>query len=106
MQRRNFLDAIWAERDADEPRRVYADWLQQQGDARGEFIALQLEVAHGEASSAAVRRIKALLQEHRKAWLGAELAGELLNQKFERGFLGEREGQARRGVRGSTNVDE
>lgn len=83
----SLLDAIWAERDADEPRRVYADWLQQRGDPRGEFIALQLEVAHGEASAAAVRRTKALLSTHRKEWLGPELMVGLVNQRFERGFL-------------------
>lgn len=36
------LAAIEAAPDEDGPRLVYADWLQQRGDPRGEFIALQL----------------------------------------------------------------
>ncbi|HEY0251152.1 MAG TPA: TIGR02996 domain-containing protein [Kofleriaceae bacterium] len=83
MHNRSFLDRIWAERNSDEPRQIYADWLQQQGDPRGELIALQL----GPHSPNAVRRLKALLAEHRATWLGSELATGLLNQKFERGFL-------------------
>ena len=35
------LEAICAEPDRDEPRIVYADWLEQQGDPRGEFIHAQ-----------------------------------------------------------------
>jgi uncharacterized protein (TIGR02996 family) len=38
------LDAILAAPDDDEPRRVYADWLIERGDARGEFIALQCKL--------------------------------------------------------------
>ena len=36
------LAAIYAAPDEDAPREVYADWLSQRGDPRGEFIALQL----------------------------------------------------------------
>jgi uncharacterized protein (TIGR02996 family) len=83
----DLLEACWAERDNDEPRHVYADWLEQQGDPRGEFIALQLLEARGAATPKHVRRAKKLLTEHRAAWLGPELAAALRIQKFERGFL-------------------
>jgi uncharacterized protein (TIGR02996 family) len=81
------LEACWAERDNDEPRQVYADWLEQQGDPRGEFMALQLLEARGAATPKHVRRAKKLLTENRAAWLGPELAAALRIQKFERGFL-------------------
>ncbi|MEJ7596478.1 MAG: TIGR02996 domain-containing protein [Kofleriaceae bacterium] len=39
------LDAIYATPDDDAPRMVYADWLQAQGDPRGELIQLQCQLA-------------------------------------------------------------
>jgi uncharacterized protein (TIGR02996 family) len=48
------LDALWeaivAHVDDDGPRQVFADALLQAGDARGEFITLQLERAGGRAT--------------------------------------------------------
>src|SRR4051794_27421991 len=40
-----FLDAIFASPSADGPRRMYADWLEERGDARGEFLRLDCELA-------------------------------------------------------------
>jgi uncharacterized protein (TIGR02996 family) len=40
---RELLAAVLADPDADEPRAVYADWLDERGDPRGEFIHLQRE---------------------------------------------------------------
>jgi uncharacterized protein (TIGR02996 family) len=42
-------DAVLASPDDDAPRLVYADWLMQQGDPRGEFIAVQIEQARLES---------------------------------------------------------
>src|SRR5262245_65825725 len=44
-QHDDFLRAILAEPDEDAPRLVYADWLDEHGDPRGEFIRLQIERA-------------------------------------------------------------
>jgi uncharacterized protein (TIGR02996 family) len=59
------LDTITAKIDDDEPRLVYADWLIQRGDPRGELIALQ-------CGGAAQRKLKVsenkLLKEHELAW--------------------------------------
>ncbi len=44
---RNFLASICAEPDSDLPRLVYADWLDEHGDPRGEFIRLQCRLALG-----------------------------------------------------------
>ena len=62
-------------------RAVYADALQDAGDPRGEFIALQL-------AGKATQREKTLLKDHRKRWLGP-LAKLVSNSstRFENGFL-------------------
>jgi len=75
------LAAVYANPDDDGARQVLADALQEIGDPRGEFIALQL-------SGADPKREKALYKKHAKEWLGA--AGKILKQDsivFERGFL-------------------
>src|SRR5262249_51734963 len=40
-----FLQAILAAPEDDTPRLVYADWLEERGDPRGEFIRIQCELA-------------------------------------------------------------
>ncbi|MGH7170841.1 MAG: TIGR02996 domain-containing protein [Gemmataceae bacterium] len=53
---------------------AYADYLQEQGDPRGEFIQLQLAMEDPERSEAERRQLQArakeLLQEHQREWLG------------------------------------
>ncbi|AEI63690.1 TIGR02996 domain-containing protein [Corallococcus macrosporus] len=44
------LAAVVAQPEEDAPRLVYADHLQQQGDPRGEFIAVQVALAAEPAS--------------------------------------------------------
>jgi uncharacterized protein (TIGR02996 family) len=41
----DFLQAILENPDDDVPRLIFADWLEEQGDPRGEFIRLQCELA-------------------------------------------------------------
>lgn len=50
-------------------RSVYADWLSERGDPRGELMALQLAATGSEPSPAAAKRIAALLKKHQKTWL-------------------------------------
>ena len=74
------LEAIYANPDDDAPRLVYADWLQERGDPRGEFIAMQLSSKRDPAAE------NALVKKHKKAWLGplaSILGGDL---EFRRGF--------------------
>jgi uncharacterized protein (TIGR02996 family) len=82
------LAAVFAAPDDDEPRRIYADWLVRRGDPRGELIQLQLARRAAPPSRDAVRREKALLDEHKTTWLGP-LAAMIKTPKavFERGFL-------------------
>jgi uncharacterized protein (TIGR02996 family) len=80
------LAAVWADPADDAPRLVYADYLQEQGDPRGEFIALQCAARLDAAGKARMRRLK---QEHAHKWLGplAPAILEAQTTEFERGFL-------------------
>lgn len=66
-----FLDAIWAAPDDDVPRLMYADWLMERGDPRGEFIRVQCELERPGTScdrAALLRRQQHLLDEHGESW--------------------------------------
>lgn len=82
------LAAVYETPEADEPRQIYADWLQERGDPRGDFLALQLQRARtGEPPSLRERK---LLGTWQKAWLGPLGRGKILDDKrtrFERGFF-------------------
>lgn len=60
---------------------AYADYLQEQGDPRGEFIQIQLAQEDPQRTEADRRRLQAradeLLKTHRREWVGV-LADELL----------------------------
>jgi uncharacterized protein (TIGR02996 family) len=61
---------------------AYADWLQEQGDPRGEFIRIQLALEDGGLPADQRRKLhareKLLLEQHERAWLGG-LAPQLLD---------------------------
>lgn len=80
----DLLAAVWAAPDDDAPRQVYADFLQEKGDPRGELIALQLS---GKNDKDTTSRCKKLLAEHGRAWLGRIEPAILADFDFERGFL-------------------
>jgi uncharacterized protein (TIGR02996 family) len=72
------LSAIYERPDDDALRSVYADALQDAGDPRGEFIALQLKgVSNG--------RTKQLASRWAQVWLG-ELAPIVITSDWKRGF--------------------
>lgn len=66
---------------------VYADWLSDQGDPRGEFMHVQLRLEEDGVPRAERVRLKqreaALLAQHRKEWLG-ELAQDLILEDLSR----------------------
>lgn len=72
---------------------VYGDWLQSQGDPRGELIALQhaLLQAKGAEATALKRKVSALLKKHQDLLLGAPLAsmlgGKTLSVEWHLGFI-------------------
>jgi len=74
--------AVLANPDDDAARVVYADWLLEKGDARGELIQLQM---NSDASAAVEKRIAALVRQHRETRLGP-LARVFVDVVFEKGF--------------------
>jgi uncharacterized protein (TIGR02996 family) len=84
----DFLAEIWASPLDDGPREVYADWLLEHGDPRGELIALQIARARGAGTAEGAKRERALLAEHARTWMGPlEPAVQGNAFRFERGFL-------------------
>jgi len=68
-----------------EPRLVYADLLAEQGDPRAEVIALS---ARGALTLAERRRVKAIIADHARRWLGPlERITDLAETSFKAGFL-------------------
>ncbi len=84
----DFMAEVWAAPLEDGPREVFADWLLERGDPRGELITLQLARARGTAAPEGIKRERALLAEHHRAWMG-ELEPVVSKNAylFERGFL-------------------
>lgn len=84
----DFMAEIWATPDDDGPREVFADWLIERGDPRGELITLQLARARGTASEAGTRRERVLLVANLRTWLGP-LDPVISKSRcyFERGFV-------------------
>lgn len=76
----SLLAAVYAKPADDAPRQVYADFLMERGDPRGEFISLQL-------SGSDPKKEKALLKEHGKKWLGGIAPVVGASFEFRRGFL-------------------
>jgi uncharacterized protein (TIGR02996 family) len=89
-----FLRAICAAPDDDTPRLVFADWLDEHGDAkRAEFIRVSCELEQveefGPRWRALAERSWKLLDPNRTKW-SQELADrKLLNIEFRRGFVDE-----------------
>jgi uncharacterized protein (TIGR02996 family) len=78
------LAQIAAAPDDDAPRRVYADYLTERGDPRGELIALQL----APPSAVTAKRAASLVRKHGLAWLGPLGAVvDAASLELERGFL-------------------
>jgi uncharacterized protein (TIGR02996 family) len=83
------LAAVSDSPDDDEPRLIYADYLQTRGDPRGELIAVQCALAKQPDADGALRRREAeLLGAHARAWR-AELGVATMAAHFARGFISE-----------------
>jgi uncharacterized protein (TIGR02996 family) len=96
---RSFLDAVLSRPEDDKPRLVYADWLTEAGDARGEFIQLQCTLGDGLYSRGKHQRyvptgpfitlVKAerrLLKAHQPKWL-APFRKPIRTWDWTRGFV-------------------
>ena len=86
----SFLEAIREQPGSRANRLVYADWLQDQGDPRGEFIHLQDKASRLPESAASRLALEAeahaLLLQHEAEWLGP-LRGVVSNWEFRGGLL-------------------
>jgi uncharacterized protein (TIGR02996 family) len=87
------LQGIIENPDADGPRLVYADWLEEQGqEERAEFIRVQCTLARmlpdDPRRDESQAREKALLTAYREVW-GAPLRGLVRDWTFRRGFVEE-----------------
>lgn len=83
-----FLRAVIDHADDVGPRLVYADWLDERGDPRGEFIRLQCAREHvldPEEGSRLYERMLTLLAAHRTRWE----VPRFTEQVFRRGFVEE-----------------
>src|SRR5206468_7966092 len=80
-----FIQAIIADPDDDAPRLIYADWLDERGDPRGEFIRVQCALARMDEWDPRrwdlKRREQDLLAAHKRAWLGT-IAGKCEQSAF------------------------
>src|SRR5450755_1239427 len=85
-----FLQAILEAPDDDFSRLVFADWLEEHSDPRGEFIHLQCRLALMDADDLSRSDLEAreceLLRLHQDEWLGP-LRPLLCGWTFRRGFL-------------------
>jgi uncharacterized protein (TIGR02996 family) len=84
------LDAILADPDDDSPRLVYADWLDERGNPRGEFIRVQCELArlpkYDTKRAPIETREQELLNQHGAEW-AQPVASIAREYQFHRGFI-------------------
>lgn len=84
----DLLERIRAAPDDDEARQIYADALLERGDAMGEFIALQFELARDPSDATLQRRAQDLLLVNFKRWLGPlARCVHRWTSRCEKGFL-------------------
>src|ERR1700694_4004760 len=85
-----FVQAIIDRPDDDAPRLIYADWLEERGDPRGEFIRVQCALARMDEYDPRrwdlEAREKELLAAHHHDWTGP-CWWSLDDCGFRRGFL-------------------
>ncbi len=86
----SLLAAIRAAPYDDAARAVWADWLEEQGDPRGRFVAVQLATATRAPTDEERKAMRDLLAAHGEAWL-SDLVGVVRPEytRFARGFLAE-----------------
>jgi uncharacterized protein (TIGR02996 family) len=86
----DFLQHILAHPDDDAPRLIYADWLEERGDPRGEFIRVQCELAamhrYDPRRTDLEDRDNTLLKKHARRW-AEPLLRYVKRLEFRRGFV-------------------
>src|SRR5262249_22023608 len=86
-----FLQAIKETPDDDGPRLIFADWLEEHDDPRGEFIRVQCALTRmswdDPRRGDLQRRMQELLQQHEKEWLGPLGAFKGIHCWWRRGLV-------------------
>jgi uncharacterized protein (TIGR02996 family) len=85
-----FLQDIIDHPDDDTPRLIYADWLEERGDPRGDFIRLQCELARMAADDPRQptwQQRERWLQAEHPEFVGRELRELAKGWTFRRGFV-------------------
>ena len=83
-------EAIIEAPDDDSPRLIYADWLEEQGDLRAEFIRLQCQAATiDEVDQSCLLRSQQLENENYRVWTNEIENLPVSNPIFRRGFIEE-----------------
>lgn len=73
---------------ADGAEAVYADWLQDSGDPRGELAQIQLRLAKDPKNKELKKAEKALLKQHAAAWLGKLVeVDDMVKLEWNAGFI-------------------
>jgi uncharacterized protein (TIGR02996 family) len=102
-----FLQRIRAYPDDDAQRLIFADWLDEEGDPRGQFIRVQLAIAALPVDDPARRNLQgqeqALLDAHREGW-EAPLRGLATGLVFRRGFVEEMKVEAKQFLRHADQI--
>ena len=87
---RALVTAVRANPDDWDTLRVFADWLAEQGDVRGELVPLEHQLATAltpDERGVLMRRIKALEEAHREAWLAGWVPPEGVRLDWRHGFV-------------------
>jgi len=91
LSRDALLNQILDNPGDDRARLIFADWLEEHGDPRGEFIRLQCRLARPGGDRPVQRqmqrRANELVRTHRHEWLGDVDRGIRAGAVFERGFV-------------------
>ena len=89
---RNLIEAIRRRPDSDLPRLMYADWLEERSDPRGELIRVQCLLARMSPMAGGWAELEArerrLLSDHYEAWIEEPLVlNGVRRAEFRRGFV-------------------
>jgi uncharacterized protein (TIGR02996 family) len=96
------LERVLESPDADEPRLVYADWLIEKSDPRGDFISTQIHLRRRLSPSARREleaRARTLLDQHEAEW-AAPAQAIASEHHFARGFIDRVKGEVTRFLSG------
>lgn len=85
-----FLAEILSAPDDDVPRLIFADWLEEEGEPRGEFIRVQIELHQlGDLDPRSIDladRSRELLAQYSEVW-AQELNQDVRKSVYQRGFI-------------------